>query len=380
MGLSGRTASPFLRWSIILIFCGAFAAALIAFKVLEIRSAMAQVAAQPEYSETVETSTAQAAVYRPTIKAIGISVAPQQIQLRNERAGYIALLNAPSGAQVQQDQILIQLDISEEQANLASAKARAKLAQGIYEREKTLRKSNAISQEALDRARANVDVLKAEIAATQSIIDKKTIRAPFTGTMGIHQLEKGQFLEGNTDITTLVGNSEESWIDFSVPQFYPSLELGSTVQVRLVTTTEGDYQTATLIATNPVVSPASRSRLYRASLPRQSQLLHNTAVEVEVPVGPAQSLVAIDATAIQSDGLGQYVFKLVENEQQYRAQRVTVSVAAHQGEQVYVSGLTAGTLVAAAGAFKLFEGILVNPKDRPQWSSEPQLSSVEQGL
>ena len=364
------------RWIITVLACLALVSAFAIYKYFEIRSAIESVAAQPEYFEVVEVFTAQEVDHTPTVKTLGVAIAPKQVTLRNELPGYISAVNFRSGAYVEQGQVIIQLDVSEQQANLESAKARAELAQLIYDRDADLRKSNAVSQESVDRSRSELNVVKAEIEAIRSIINRKTIRAPFNGVIGIHQFEPGQYLQVNTEITTLVGRSDQMWIDFAVPQFYGELRVGTMVRARVVrsqTADEDPFFEATVIAGNSSISTDARSRLYRATVRTENlQLLHNASVEVEVPVGTQRALIAVPSTAVQSNVEGQFVFALdpEADEQSYRARRLAVSIQGEQGDLVYVSGaLQANTIVAASGAFKLREGVLVHAKTRPVLTS-----------
>lgn len=358
----GRLSSV-MHWLFTLLFCLAVAGALAFFKFSEIQAAVEGAAAQPEYSETVETVVPVVATYSPVIETLGVAVAPLQIVLRNELAGYITQVKAAAGSQVRKGQVIIQLDISEQQANLDSARARAALAESVLKRDLDLQKSSYVSQDRVERSRAELDVVKAEIAAIESVINRRTLRAPFDGVIGIHRFEPGQFLDSNTEITTLVGDNGQMWVDFSVPQFYGELATGSTVKVKIVRA-EGMAQSvpmnATVIAGDATISAAARSRRYRAVVAEGAdQLLDNMSVTVEVPVGADTTLMAVPSIALQSDIAGQFVWVLDRDPQGYRARRQGVITYGQAGDQTYVDTLTTNDLIAAAGAFKLSRGLLV---------------------
>lgn len=355
-----------LAWLITGTICLLTVGGLGSFKWSEIQAGIATFHAQPEFSETVEIATIERKEFTQFIKTIGVAVAPQQVVLRNELPGQIVEINFKSGSTVEKGDVILQIDISEERANLASQKARAKLAESVYNREADLRKSNAVSQEALDRARAELDIVRAEIDAITSVIRKKTVIAPFTGTIGIHQLEVGQFLDANYAITTLIGKSEHTWVDFNLPQFYGDVPIDTSVEIRVVRAHEsGGTIPGAIIAGDTAISTGSRSRLYRARV--EEVLRHNASVEVNIPVKRHDSLVKVVAEAIQRDSQSSFVWILdpEKNEGTYRAKRVNVSIEGQHGSQVFVSGeLTDGQVVACNGAFKIFEGLLVHGLDR----------------
>lgn len=361
------------RWLITIFICLAILGAFGSFKFFEIKGAIDAANARPEYFETVEVVAAQPVQYSPRIKALGTVVAPQQVTLSNELSGYITAVNFKSSASVKKGEVILQLDISEQEAKLASAKARRKLAQAVYNRDVDLRKSSAVSQEAVDRSLSELNVIKAEIEEIESTIRRKTIAAPFDGTIGIHQFEPGQFLNINTVITTLVGQSETMWINFNVPQFYEALSPGTEINIRVTQpneNTQNQVYTAKIIAADSSITSGSRSRLYRAEIANESAaLMHNESVEVDVPVGKAQELMAVPAQSIQSNVDGQYVFVLEPEEEEgsYRARSLPVSTKGMEGKQVFIeSDMKKGAVVAAAGAFKLREGLLVRSNTRPE--------------
>ena len=373
--MSSRTTTrrTLKRWLVTVAACLLVFSALAGFKISEIITAIQAQESRPEYFETVEVATTEAVDYVPSVKTIGVTVAPQQVTLRNELPGYVTDVNFTSGALVKQGQVIIQLDVSEQQANLESARARADLAQIVYDRDVELRESNAVSQEAVDRSRAELNVLKAEIGAITSVINRKTIRAPFDGVIGIHQFEPGQYLEPNTVITTVVADSEAMWIDFSVPQFYGELDVGTVIRARLARAqgAVGDaYFEGRIIAGDSFISTGARSRLYRALVTGDHpMLLHNASVEIEVPIGERRNLMAVPTRAVQSNLQGQYVYVLDREESEgdgaYRARPLPVTIEVEKGDTAYVSGeLQAEEVIATTGAFKLLPGVLVHAKTR----------------
>ncbi|MGO1117563.1 efflux RND transporter periplasmic adaptor subunit [Rhodovibrionaceae bacterium A322] len=354
------------RWFVVLLVAIGVFGGFGYYKYQEIMGAMQAAEDQPEYSETVMARQPEPATYTPTVSALGVALAPQKVTLRNELAGYITAVNFPSGARVKKGDVLIQLDISEQQANLTSAKARIKLAKSLYNRAVQLKKNNIVSEEKVDQVLSELTVQQANIKAIESIINRRTIRAPFDGVIGIHQFEEGQYLDANTVITTLIGESEAMWVDFSLPQFYGELALGTVLTGRMVRAGELGQPPAfdaTIIAGDSQISTAARSRLYRAVVQEPSEnLRHNASLEIRVPVGQSQAVQSIPLDAIRSDLAGKYLFVLDQQPdgQSYRARRVPVVIKRESGGVAYfTSSVTEQDLVATVGSFKLSPGLLV---------------------
>ena len=239
------------KWAVTLLGC-IIALGILAFvKASQIGTAIAAAQNYPEQSETVEMAMVREAMYSQQITVLGEMTAPQRLDLRNEIAGEVTAVNIESGAQIQKGQILVQLDTSVEEANLAAAEARAQLAQQIFSRAENLFASNVSSQDQLDRARADLSSANAEIRALERSIEKKTLEAPFNGRAGLHDLEVGQFMPTNTMITTLIGDSDYIWIDFQVPQFYPRLGAGTQVSIAAINSDDISSTTvASVVAEN----------------------------------------------------------------------------------------------------------------------------------
>ncbi|RLU00141.1 efflux RND transporter periplasmic adaptor subunit [Ketobacter sp.] len=376
------------RWSLTVVICFAVFAALALFKVMEIRAAIAFGESFPEHSETVEEARVEETGFTPTIKVMGTVVAAKRLDLHNELAGEIVQVNFRSGDHVQAGQILLQLDVAIEQANLGAALARADLAKSTYERARELFGRNAVSKEQLDQAQSDLAASQAAVKVLQRTIDKKTLRAPFAATAGLHQFEVGQYLPENTLVTTLIGDSDEVWVDFKVPQFYRPLSTGSAVTVETIGQQAGSSAvTGTVIAENTVVQTANRSRLYRAAIQAGNKaFMANTMVSVQVPIGDAVPLLKVPAVSIQYDALGAYVFRLqkAEDGQGFRAHRHQVRVKTTIGDAALLEpastadSLSVGARIAAAGAFKLYEGILVFvPEPQPAAATDAENMAAE---
>lgn len=367
----------FKKWAVTIFGCLVVFGALTAYKVNEIRGQIAMAEAYPEQSETVEEARVTTADYTPTISVIGEVLAPQRLDLRNELGGEITAVNFRSGDRVERGQLLIQLDTKVQQANLQAARARAELAQTVHERNERLLDTRVINQDAVDRSLAELTAARAEIEVLQRTIEQLTLRAPFSGRAGLHNFEVGQILQAGTLVTTLIGDTADMWIDFQMPQFYPQLNIGDSVSVATISNDANAPRTdATIIAENTILNADNRSRGYRASVPNDStRFAPATVVQLDVPIGAAETLLQVPALAVQNDPLGQYVFVLREDGGAFRAARQQVRVRLIDNQRALLepgTGLNEGTRVAAAGAFKLYEGILVHTGERNRAQAERQ--------
>lgn len=367
------------RWLITITVCLGILSLLVGFKVFEIQAAIAFSERLPEHSETVEVSIAKPINYQKTITAFGEVLSPKQVDIRNELPGRIVSVNFISGQTVNKGQVLLQLDSSTEQANLVAAKARADLAQTVYQRALRLSQRNAVSQDQLDAAKAELSVITADIQALKTTIAKKTVSSPFDGIVGLHTFEVGQYVEGNTLVTSVVGDTGVMWVDFKVPQIYPELTVGGELLVSRITSNKKTLLQygvkVKVIAQNTLINSRNRSRHYRAEVDsRLFPLSAHEVVNVKVPVNKIQQFIGVASTAVQHDHLGQYVFKLkqdISNERinVYRAERIEVEVVVQQnGQALLADGIMEGDVVAAAGAFKLYPGILTYSNNRPSRS------------
>ena len=349
------------RWVITLVVLLLSLAGIFGYKESLNAARAQQGQGMPEPSATVAAESVQTVAYQASTKVSGEVQAYKQLELNNELAGKISKLNLVSGSRVEAGDLLLELDHSEESARVIGVKARLELNRHTYKRYLKLQKNNEISDELVDQARAEVEIAQSELAVLQANIRKKQIYAPFTAHVGIHNLEVGQYLDSNTMITKLIGVYDYTWVDFSLPQTYGELALGTRVSIHTIADNNSEYQ-AEVIAVDPQLSSSSRQLKYRAQFAKSSGFLKpNTLVTVKAPVAEARELVAVSDLAITRDHLGEYVFILQdEGNNSYRAKRQKVVLGDRRGDRVMVmDGLAPGTLIATKGAFKLRPGLKV---------------------
>lgn len=352
----------FRRWMLVIGACLLLLLSLAGYKFVQIRQLIAFAESFPETSETVEVFTVTPTRWQTTTQTIGEVLAPQTLTLRNEVEGRIIAVGFVAGEPVKKDQLLVQLDASEEIARLRAAQADAHLAQLALARYEKLMTQHVTSREQYDQARAQYTMATANAQALQAIIDKKTLTAPFDATAGLHTLQPGQYLAADTLVTQLIGDQQTLWVDFSLPQQLAGINndaaLGVSARGVLATPVQGR-----IIAREPVVSRESRNIKLRAAIDnKDSGLKPGMLVDVQVATAPAREVFAVPATAIQYDKTGAYVFVItLDDKQQPRAHKRPVSLGAEaSGSMVVESGLSAGERIAANGAYKLQDGMLAH--------------------
>jgi membrane fusion protein (multidrug efflux system) len=351
-------------WLIVALISVGLIAVLATVKYRQISSAIAFADSFPEPAAAVFAEPVEATDWQRTERTIGEVVATQTVEVKTEYPGTIAVVGFAPGARVTSDQVLLVLDTREERARMDALRARAELAGLTLKRNESLANTSAVSRQTADTAQAERDTALAEARGVQVIIDKKTLRAPFAAHAGLHEWQAGQFLAAGTTVTWLVGDSDEAWIDFSLPQ---EIALGVLEdQVRVSTAQPRWEADAVLIARAPYVEQRSRNVRFRALLQdADAALTPGAIVDVAIAIGDTVAALSVPATALRNDAFGPHVFVLQAAEAgadaPHRAQRREVELLEIRTGRAFLSaGVEASELVAADGAFKLRDGMLVN--------------------
>ena len=351
-----------LAWLIVLVGIVGVVGGLGYYKYAQIQAAIAAGAAFPEPQETIEAVHPRQGVWTRTAKAVGNVVALRQVEIRNEMAGTVVEVNFASGAIVEAGQVLVRLDSRQEQANLTAAQAEAEMARLTLERRQKLKSGKVVSAQDLDTARQAFEAANARALTLQVGIDKKTIKAPFRARVGLTDLQPGAYLDVGTLIARLQGVDADAFVDFSLPQdSATALGPGSTVTLTGVQM-PGGSAAAEIMAEDAAVDGANRTVRFRALAKGLGETLRPGGfVDVLAATAPPLPSLFVPLTAVRRAPYGEMVYVLVEEEGKLRArQRIVKTGAVEGGDIAILDGLTEDDLIAAAGSFKLREGLLVN--------------------
>ena len=339
-------------------------------KFQQIRAAMAQSWTPPP--EAVTTIAARSEEWPATTSVIGSVVAVQGVTVSADLPGVVEGIAFESGRTVQAGQILVRLDVSQEKAQLAAADAQRELARLNLDRMTHLREKQVVSQAEFDRATAEFKQADARAGEIRAIIDRKQIRAPFTGVLGIRQINLGQYLTAGDPVVPLQ-SMDPVYVNFSVPQQdLGDLRVGATVQAAAESVAV--IAAGRVTAINSVVDEATRNVQIQAEFRNPlGRLRPGMFVEVEARLGAGTSTVSLPATAVSYAPYGNSIFVVRDlkgpNGKTYRGvEQRFVKLGANRGDQVaVVSGLKTGEEVVTSGVFKLRNGasVLVNNKIRP---------------
>ena len=368
------------RMFVMLTVTAALIAGLGFVKFKQIQTAVGQAAAFQPPPEAVTTIVAAAAPWPATLSAIGTVAAVQGVTVSADLPGTVDTIGFASGQIVHEGEVLALLDTRQEQAQLAAADAQRELAVLNFQRMQGLLTGNVISQAEFDRATADSRQTQARVGEIRAAIDRKTIRAPFSGVLGIRQVNLGQYLSAGDALVTLQSMSP-IYVNFGVPQ-------QATAQMRsgrVVRVTAGELAgvefTGRITAIDSVVDVSTRNVQVQATFANPAGTLRpGMFVQTEIMLGSGSPVVALPASSISYAPYGDSVFVVSDltdpTGKQYRGVRQQfVKLGASRGDQIsVVSGVKAGDEVVTSGVFKLRNGaaILVNNKVRPGNNPAPK--------
>jgi len=350
-----------------------------------------QVFATPKPPIDVAVVTANEQPWQSQLPAIGTLKALQGVDLSLEIAGTVKALQFESGQKVTAGQLLLQLDSDVEKALLGTAEAELGLAKIEHGRGSQLVGSQAISKGDFDRLAAQLKKAYASVAQLNAALAKKSILAPFSGTIGIRQVDVGDYLASGTMIATLQ-NLSSLYVDFYVPeQAVPKLAVGQIAQVTVAAYPAQTFE-AKISAINPKVDDATRNILVRATLPNPGgELLPGMFASLHVLLPGANTRVVVPESAISYTLYGNSVYVVVpkktaggepekdaKGEPQWTVERRFVETGEHRNGRVVVSkGLSAGERVVSAGQLKLDTGahvaISVDKTLQAEQNSQPRV-------
>jgi membrane fusion protein, multidrug efflux system len=368
------------RMIIMLIAVGVVFGGVFGFQIFKNAMIKKFMSAMPQPPQTVSTVTAAVQEWQPQIEAVGSLRAVNGADLAFEVSGIVKELHFKSGDDVAAGDILLTLRADDDIAKLEALKATAALSEIVHQRDQEQFKIKAVSQATLDADAANLKNVKAQVAEQQAVVDKKTLRAPFAGHLGVRVVDIGQYISAGTTVVTLQA-LDPIYADFFLPQqALNQIRLEQVVTIKIDTYPNGDF-TGTITAINPKVDPATRNVQVRATLKNPDRLLlPGMYASVNVAAGGKQRYLTLPQTAVTYNPYGETIYVVDDKGQdpqgrpQLIARQVFVSAGLKRGDQVAIlSGVEEGQTVVTAGQMKLRNGsaLVIDNTIRPTADANP---------
>ena len=345
--------------------------------------------------QTVSTTVAQTSNWQPTVEALGSLSASKQAALSAEVSGLVTAIHFDSGHQARAGQPLVELNPAPLQAQLAQLQVQVALAELNLKRDQAQLQVQAISQSVVDTDTATLKSIQAQIQQQKALIAQKTIRAPFSGQLGIRQVNLGQYLAPGSPVVTLQ-KLDPMEVDFTVPQSQIDLiHVGMQADVES-SAVPGKTFKATLTAFEPQLDTTTRNLKVRAQVANpKGELLPGVFATVRLTQGQAHEYITLPNAAVAYNPFGATVFIVKEASQevgknegkgadakpqdgkpQLSVEQRFVTTGLTRGDQVaIVKGVQAGETVVTAGQLKLRNGspVVVNNQVQPSDNPNPQV-------
>jgi membrane fusion protein, multidrug efflux system len=346
-------------------------------KFRQIQAAVAQNSNFQPPPTAVTTIVAHRENWPSTLALIGTAQAIQGVTVSADLPGTVDKINFDSGRPVRAGDVLVELDTRQERAQLAAAEAQRDLARTNFGRTQELVKQGVVAQTEYDNVSAQQKATEAQVGEIRATIERKTVRAPFSGILGIRQINLGQYLAAGQAIVPLQ-SLNPIYVNFGVPQQEaPRVKAGRTLEVTS-DDVPGVRFAGRVTAVDSVVDQTTRNIQVQATLSNpEAKLRPGMFVQVEVALGGSRDVVPLPASAINYAPYGDSVFIVTDLKDPkgkvYRGVRQQfVKLEGSRGDQVAViSGVNAGDEVVSSGAFKLRNGAAVQVNNEVQPSNNP---------
>ncbi len=357
------------RMSIMLVAVGLVFAAIIGYQMFVASMMKQYLASNAHPPATVTAIEVGKSLWQPQFSAVGNLRAVQGVDISSEIAGMVKRIHVKSGETVKRGDLLLELSSDEELAQLQALQSTRKLAEITLKRDKRQFKIHAISKAQLDISKAELSTRIAQEAMQLALMDKKRIKAPFSGRLGLIRISEGQYLTPAVPIVTLQ-NSTTLFVDFNLPQKYlASLKKGQMIAVNAkqdgVAIVRGEIS-----AINSSVDSATRNVLIEGKIDNpEGALLPGMFVSLSIDAGEAQLLLTLPQTAISYNAYGSTLFVAKPSEAKKSdadksdapaamiAQQLFIKTGEKRGDQISIlEGLKEGDMVVTSGQLKLKNG------------------------
>ncbi len=350
------------RLLIAIVLLALVAGGIVGFNMFRDQAIQQFFANMPVPTVTVSTVEAEEGKWTPAIEAIGTVNANQGVDLTVETTGIVTEIRFQANQQVKAGDVLLQLEDNIQQAELSASRTQAALDQQALDRARELRSRGVSSGVSLDNAEAAAQASAAQVQKAEAVLQQRQLRAPFSGTIGIPRIDKGQYLSPGTIVATLQ-DIETMRADFTVPeQQLGNLKIGQ--PVRLSLNNDSEEFEGEITGIDPKVDPSSRLVSVRARIDNTSgKLTPGQFVQVRVILPEEDSVISLPQTAVVTSLYGDYVFvarkpeNAGEGEKKLEARQIFVQVGRRSGNLVEVrSGVEPGEIIVTAGQNRLSNG------------------------
>jgi membrane fusion protein (multidrug efflux system) len=329
----------------------------------------------PKPKLTVSTTVAEPMTWKPEIQAIGTVSARSGVDLTVEVSGVVRNIAFKSNEKVKAGQLLVQLDDAVQRANLEAEKAQAALDQQNLERAIELQKRQVGPQSNVQQAQAAASASAAQVDSLQAVLDQKRLTAPFSGTIGIPQIDVGQYLTPGNVVATLQ-DLDTMRVDFTVPeQQLPDLKIGQ--KVRLGLTGDDLKFEGKVIGIDPKVDPSTRLVSVRAEISNPNgALTPGQFAQVRVELPAEDNIIALPETALTTSLYGDFIYVVAladkdgkattgkvdeaDKNQNLVAHQVFVKIGRQSEGRIEIKdGVKPGDVIVNAGQNRLTNGAAV---------------------
>jgi membrane fusion protein, multidrug efflux system len=348
-------------------------------KYKQVEAAIAQGASFQPPATAVTTVVAKEETWPSTLTIIGTAAAIQGVTVSADLPGTVDKIHFESGQWVKQGDVLIELDTRQERAQLANYEAQHDLAKINYGRTQELVKEGVMARSEYDNVNAQQKATEAQVGEIKSSIARKTIRAPFSGVLGIRQVNLGQYLAAGQAIVSLQALNP-IYVNFGIPQQEtPQVTVGRSLRVTS-DDLKGVQFNGRINALDSVINEQTRNIQVQATFANPNgKLRPGMFVTVELPLGKPRQVMPLPASAINYAPYGDSVYVVTEMKDPkgntYKGVRQqVVKIEGSRGDQVaIISGLNPGDEVVSSGVFRLRNGasVVVNNKIQPGNSATP---------
>lgn len=313
-------------------------------------------AGAPPKPMPVETAPATQSPVNDEVTAVGTLQSNESVVIRPETAGRITAIKFAEGQSVAENDLLFSFDAQEYQAQVNQSAATVKLYEMNFTRAKDLRGKSLISQQEYDETAAKLDESRAKLALDQSRLDKMSIRAPFSGVVGLRNVSSGAYVKAGDDLVSLEDVNPIK-VEFRIPEAYARhVRNGQRVAVR-VDAFPGDLFNGEVYAIDTRMDPQTRTLLLRARIPNHKQALRpGMFSRVALIMATRSEALVVPEQAVVPFGNDLFVYRVVDG----KAVQTRIETGRRMDGKVEIkTGLAKGDAVITAGQMKIRDGMPV---------------------